>query len=329
MTDAYLEYREYLQGGYIWRRKDTGRLSTVLHVANTELRGIAAQEHPPLVVYLDDKGKINAILLESYVEAREYDGVNTQLANALRIALGEHLEPYVNALTQEEIQETVEPELDPTPEYKSELSAEFFVRSLTDEYPLEPLSLNVEELAASILQYEQDPYVDPEKPQNAKIRHKVVVALNHFTMEALDKAFNISGGLYIDSFKINDYYVDWEEYHGTFPVISPEGVFASVVFTTSLLSEKKKPVGSTIVEALEKVAENILEKRIEPTIGFTPEIPQEPALKIIDDEDDLTVEAVKPKPPITLEQMEIEADEDALFGGTVEAGQRIQPNIQP
>lgn len=242
-----------LSMGYVWRHLKSGRQSTVLFLANTELKGSAAERNPPMVVYLDDKGKRNAIPVDAYIAEREYITMDLYVERHLQLALrliDEEIE-----VTPDEDQDTAPksgpPEEDPQAgepepfdveiEADSQLKAEF--KALGEGNPI----IDQITLASSILQYEQDPDVDMVNYARSRVRHKLVVALNGFTLDQLNSVFTPGTGYaYYPEFTINGISVNWSDYYGAYPVVSPDGLFASVIFTTPLNGSFEEQVDSSV-----------------------------------------------------------------------------------
>lgn len=70
-----MQAQDFLVSGAIWARTDeggNGRRATILLVANQHLSDKAAKKFPPVVVYLDDRGRVNAVGIERFTETREF-----------------------------------------------------------------------------------------------------------------------------------------------------------------------------------------------------------------------------------------------------------------
>lgn len=357
MADISKETLALLGKGHVWRRVDTGRQSTVLYLANTRLKGAAAKRNPPMVVYLDDMGKINAVPIESYIENREYITINVYMEDMLEKALQDppqepNLEDLVgNIASESQAQgEGAEPmegdwgDLGGTTEEPapSELVA-VFTAAGSEEPVIDAITL-----AGSILQYEQDPDIDMENPARSRIRHKLVVAQNGFTLDDLNSVFTPSGEAqgYYPVFSINGIVVDWVAYHGAYPVVSPDGMFASIIFTTPMagdfeeelfIDEMPAPIAPAEPEMKqdpEPVADPVTEQR-EPELRVrvetkyeqqdpsdtvlaalstvatkaSVEVDEDPVLKIIDDDEPVVVAGQGNSPADDQRD-----DTEALFG---------------
>lgn len=244
MTAISEELFSLLDAGHVWRKTDTGRQSTVLFVANRDLKGKAAKANPPVVTYLSDDGKLIAVSVEQYVDGREYFSIDTNIQNrVLALFSQEQEQPKPVAVDEEPddvvadpTDDTVEGDADeePTLEDVDNLSepglfAQFF--SAGEGTP----TIDAITLAGNIVQYEQDPNINFADLSLSVVRHKLVIALkDDITIDTLNASFNHASGAFYAEFAINGILVNWESYQGAYPVIAPDGMFASIVFTTSL-----------------------------------------------------------------------------------------------
>lgn len=267
-----------LSMGYVWRHLKSGRQSTVLFLANTELKGSAAERNPPMVVYLDDKGKRNAIPVDAYIAEREYITMDLYVERHLQLAL-RMIDEEIEVTPDAEPTTPAEPEAEPDAttddsdapyeiEVDSQLKAEFKVSGEGNPV-IDPITL-----ASSILQYEQDPDVDMINFGKSRVRHKLVVALNGFTLDQLNSVFTPDAGVYYPEFTINGINVNWSDYYGAYPVVSPDGLFASVIFTTPLngdFQEQEVVLETTDQPTPEPVQQ---EPQPEPEVTMTPVEPE-------------------------------------------------------
>lgn len=254
-----------LSMGYVWRHLKSGRQSTVLFLANTELKGSAAERNPPMVVYVDDKGKRNAIPVDAYIAEREYITMDLYVERHLQLALrlvDEEIEVVADKEPEPEQEPGAEPEAPVDEgdapyeiEAESQLTAEFKISGEGNPM-IDPITL-----ASSVLQYEQDPDFDMANAAKNRVRHKLVIALNGFTLDQLNAVFTPSVSAYYPEFTINGINVNWSDYYGAYPVVSPDGMFASVIFTT--------PLSGAFEEQSEEV-------NLEPEITVEEEPVQEP-----------------------------------------------------
>lgn len=357
MADISKETLALLGKGHVWRRVDTGRQSTVLYLANTRLKGAAAKRNPPMVVYLDDMGKINAVPIESYIENREYITINVYMEDMLEKALQDppqepNLEDLVGNIASEsqaqgEGAEPMEGDWGDLGGTTEEPAPSHLVAVFTAAGSEEPV-IDAITLAGSILQYEQDPDIDMENPARSRIRHKLVVAQNGFTLDDLNSVFTPSGEAqgYYPVFSINGIVVDWVAYHGAYPVVSPDGMFASIIFTTPMagdfeeelfIDEMPAPIAPAEPEMKqdpEPVADPVTEQR-EPELRVrvetkyeqqdpsdtvlaalstvatkaSVEVDEDPVLKIIDDDEPVVVAGQGNSPADDQRD-----DTEALFG---------------
>lgn len=293
MADISKETLALLGKGHVWRHTQTGRDSTVLYLANTELGPKAAKRNPPTVTYLTDDGKVVSKLVAEYVESREYITINTYIERLLEAALQPEPEdatgPDLGSVLNED-----EPSMDGESESESELDIELkgetgyepeepaesqlravFRSSSTQEFPvIDPITM-----ANSILQYEQDPDIDMKNPLNSRVRHKLVMSLNGFTLDQLNSVFTPSeGSAYYPMFTVNGIDVDWVAYHGAYPVVSPDGVFASVIFTTYLGGNFEEEVIES--KAAEPVAEAYPVTEPAPQMTEESIVPEQPAVTV-------------------------------------------------
>lgn len=244
------ELESILQSGNVWRRPDSGKQATILFLANMTLKGENAKKFPPQVVYVDEKGNINAVTVDRFVEIREYFMVNPTLEARILGLFQEEVDQEPAEIELEPV-DPIDPELittdadetsnevevlneEPTPEDVESLDppglfAQFF-SSMQDKQPaVDPIVL-----ASNVLQYEQDPWIDVTIPSLSRIRHKLVISMAEgISINSLNDSFSPGEDTaYYKEFAINGIRVDWLEYQGAYPVISNDGIFASLVFTT-------------------------------------------------------------------------------------------------
>lgn len=248
-----------------------GRRNTVLLVANGHLTGRKAQVNPPIVVYTNDEGDIYAVTADRFTSDREYwDMDATVLRNATALLTGETQVPDDEEEPEEDDGLVVhndgdyDPTLDrPAPiaqtndddvvlEDESDVVPQQVIASVADEPPatVEDVQnldhpqltavflsntdtypeLAPEQLEDFVVQYEQEPHLTEE---GLGLRHKVLVMMGPgVTLDSLNNVFDPELPTYYSSFKMNNVVVQWDSYLGAWPVLSTDGVYASLVFTT-------------------------------------------------------------------------------------------------
>ncbi len=229
-VDTRDERLEFLLPGHIWRRVDTGQLSTVLFVTNAYLTPEQQQKFPPQVVYVDAAGRRTSAGVERFLKGRVFESVNPDIEKRVE----ELLEPIPEPEAESVSSETVRPEHrdeDPAPEQAPAAPARSqvdisFESSSNQQMP----DLPQQALKDAFLQYEQDPDLI-----NGFIRHKLLFSLADLSLDQVRDAFGSPGAVY-GTFRIkNDQAnlnIEWDEFQGAFPIIDADGTYASLVFLT-------------------------------------------------------------------------------------------------
>lgn len=261
-----------LEPGTVWVRPDSGKKVTVLFVLNTSLKGENARKFPVQVSYIDEKGNYLAVPVDRFVEDREYYMINPLVNSRLEHLLDAEEVKETEAPAEVDLNEETTEEADPEQETDVGpedvealpppfLFAQFRSSSDTEMPVVDPLTLG-----ANIMQYEQDPHIDPVIPGLSRLRHKLVVALvDGLTIQTLNDSFSppFENAPFYKEFSINGITVDWDEYQGAYPVIANDGTFASVVFTTPLKGGELSEVPEeSLVEAPESVSVTVADSTI-------------------------------------------------------------------
>ena len=218
------EQLEFLLPGHIWRRVDTGQLSTVLTVTNTYLNAEQQKKFPPQVVYVDAAGRHTSVEIARFLKGRVFESVNPDIEKRVEQLLEPLEQP--EAVSSETPVPTPEPQAEAAP-VKTAPGVEISFESSSNQQMPE---LPAQELIDAFLQYEQDPDL-----LNGVIRHKLLFSLANLTLDQIRNAFGSPGAVY-GTFRVKndlaDLNIEWEEFQGAYPVIDAQGTYASLVFLT-------------------------------------------------------------------------------------------------
>lgn len=229
---------DLLAPGHVWKHTKNGRESTVLAITNTYIpEHLQVDGLQPTVVYLDFKGRPTSMYLTDFVAKRGFSHVEPGYEHraiellSFNPADEEEHDGEINIDLEEqainnavaEITEAEDRRVTASFSEPEEVIHEirFLSRSGTPE-------IDSDRLAAAFEQYEQDPMV-----AQGQIRHKVLFSLEDLTMAEIRDAFNSGGPIY-DMFFIGKVVVDWQEFHGVYPVLDPSASWASAVFVSPL-----------------------------------------------------------------------------------------------
>lgn len=219
------EQLEFLLPGHIWRRVDTGQLSTVLTVTNAYLSAEQQKKFPPQVVYVDAAGRHTSVEIARFLKGRVFESVNPDIEKRVEQLLEPLEQP--EAVSSETPVPTLEPQAEAAPVKPTAPGVEISFESSSNQQMPE---LPAQELIDAFLQYEQDPDL-----LNGVIRHKLLFSLANLTLDQIRNAFGSPGAVY-GTFRVKndlaDLNIEWEEFQGAYPVIDAQGTYASLVFLT-------------------------------------------------------------------------------------------------
>jgi hypothetical protein len=210
----------FLLPGHIWRRTETDAKVTVIAVTNTYLPPKAKKKYPPQVVYADELNRITSVPVDRFLDGRVFENVNPDVEKRVE-QLFTPFEAEASISSDAPISQLPYAVAVESP---VEIS---FESSSNQQMPELPAG----QLVEAFQQYEQDPDLI-----NGFIRHKLLFSMRELTLADFRAAFGNPGAVYgtihIKSDNV-DTNIEWDEFHGAYPVVSHEGTSAVLVFLTA------------------------------------------------------------------------------------------------